>query len=111
MIIEDLPATWLFYLEPAAARVRQHVPPVNAQRSPERAGSAHMRDDNEPLDLVVAVGAEECLVVPERHAAVGVAARAKHVGVGEQSVAAEDRVVATHRGQADRLHAMEHGFT
>src|SRR5215216_2749753 len=47
----------------------------------------HLRQHREATDALVLVGVEERVVVPERDAAVGLAARPQHVGVREQPVA------------------------
>ena len=49
---------------------------------------------------------QERVVVLERHAAVGIAVRAEHVGVREQARASEDVAVADRR-EAQRRHAVE----
>ena len=51
--------------------------------------SVDVRHHGEPLDLAAGVGLQEGAVVLERHAAVGIAVRAEHVGVGEQATTAK----------------------
>ena len=59
-----------------------------AQPIPQSALSLQMRYHGEPFDLLALIGAQERIVVPERHAAVGIAPRTEHVSMGEQSGAA-----------------------
>jgi hypothetical protein len=65
------------------------------------------RDDHHALHLAVLVGAQERLVVLERDAAIGVAARPEQIGVREQAGAPEDRAFAADRDQSQCLDAVE----
>src|SRR6266403_4459456 len=56
--------------------------------------SVQPRDHGQALDLAVLVGVQERVVVLERNAAVGIAVRAEHVGMREQTAPPEDRFVA-----------------
>ncbi|SOR31515.1 protein of unknown function [Methylorubrum extorquens] len=72
----------------------------------EDAGGRAGHHDQAP-DLAAQIGLEEAGVVPEHDAAVRGAARAQHVGVGEDAVAPVDGGRATDRIEADRSHPME----
>src|SRR5215471_15522261 len=74
-----------------------------------RSSPLQMRYHREPLDLLALIGVQECIVVAERYAAVGIAPWAKHVGMGEQTGAAQ-RAVLIDRTESDRLHAVERRF-
>jgi hypothetical protein len=64
------------------------------------------RNHHEALDLPVLVGAQEGVVVLDRHAAVGIAVGTQHVGMREEARAAVDAPLADRR-QPQRLHAVE----
>src|SRR4051794_20447543 len=67
----------------------------------------HLRQHREAADALVLVGVEERIVVRERDAAVGLAARPEHVAVREQSIAAVDFFLAAERRQPQRRHAVK----
>src|SRR5204863_7525787 len=65
---------------------------IRLQELPPR--SLHLCDDGEALDALIAVGIQERIVISKRDAAVGITVRTEHVGVGKQSAASENRVLA-----------------
>ena len=80
------------------------------RRCGRSAGSGHAADDDDLLDVAALEGLQKRIVVAERDAAVGVAARPEHERVGEQALAAVDHLVAADRRQPDRGDAVEQTF-
>src|SRR5438445_9291711 len=78
-------------------------------RRPTRAlpASIELADDGKAPDALVLVGIEEGVIIPERHAAVGLTGAAEHVGMREQAVAAKNLVLAADRIEPQRRHAVE----
>jgi hypothetical protein len=68
-----------------------------------------LRDNGEALDLSALKGAQEGIVGVEGHAAVGIAVRAQHVGMREQSNPTKGEPTAD-GVQAQRLNPMKEGF-
>ena len=68
-----------------------------------------MRDNGEALDLSALKGAQEGIVGLEGHAAVGIAVRAQHVRMREQSNPIKGEPTADWV-QAQRLNPMKEGF-
>src|ERR1700722_12816948 len=61
----------------------------------------------QPLNALVAIGIEEGVVIAERHAAVGIAVGAEHVGMREQAGSAVYRLLAANGIEPQRRHAVE----
>src|SRR5258708_37624538 len=76
-------------------------------RPTKREYSLHPCHNGQPLDPLIPVGIQKRIVVLERNAAVGIAVRAEHVGMREQTGASEDRVLAADRGQPQRRYPVK----
>jgi hypothetical protein len=99
------------FLVGGQASAAQAGAPRRFQRAAKRGrGVADGIDDDELTHLAAQEGLQEGVVVAERDAAVRIAAGPKHIGVGEQAGAAEDRARAADRVKADGAHAVEQRF-
>ena len=58
-----------------------------SQRDKAVRRSVYSCQDGQPPDAVVAIGVQECVVIPERYAAVGITSRTEHEGMREQTCA------------------------
>src|ERR1700722_18028193 len=68
-----------------------------------------MRYHGEAFDLLALIGAQERIIVPERHAAVGIAPGTEHISMREQAGAAQSAILVD-RNEPYRLHAVERRF-
>src|SRR5215475_9234727 len=92
-----------------------HRPGMNATEvcesepvgSPQMTTQLDLHDDRELLDALVAIGVQEGVVILERHAAVGIAVGAEHVGMREQADTAIYSIIAADRIEPQRRHAVE----
>src|ERR1700735_3407687 len=64
-------------------------------------------DNGQTPDAVVAIGVQECVVIPERYAAVGLTPGSEHEGMREQTCASVDGLFAANGIQSQRLHAVK----
>ena len=75
------------------------------------AASLDLRQHREAADTLITIGVEERIMILERYAAVGLTARPEQIGVCEQSVPAEDLLLAANRRQPQHWHAVKQCFT
>ena len=68
-----------------------------------------LRNDSQAFDLPVLKSLQESVVVLERHASVGIAARAEHIRMRQQARPAEN-VAVSEGGEAQRLDAVKKRF-